>query len=140
MSASLVGIKMPEVEVVHNHVQRVTNNDDIRALTLVQNWQPFRNSTGSLRGNMVKFRHPHDEDIESVYVVASYETPIYVCQITSGHWYGTQEKFSHTTTRHQSIAKPSKDVAWVNTALLRKFATVGFRYMSAVRVIRGEMV
>ena len=103
--------------------------------------RPFRNTTGSLRGYTVQFHHPHDGDREFIYVVKSYETPIYVCQLLTNHWYGTSEKFSQTTSRHQSMAAPlDKPVTLVNTALLRRFAEVGFRYMSAVRVIRGEKV
>ena len=51
-----------------------------------------------------------------LYVVYSYGThyPLYIHD--QGQWYGNDTYYSQTTGRHRSIARPSKDIIWLDTS------------------------
>ena len=69
----------------------------------VERQLPFKTATGHLYG----------EQIGKRYVVFSYgpHFPIYLWK--DGVWYGNIEKYSATTTRHQSVARPRvSEIHW----------------------------
>jgi hypothetical protein len=55
-----------------------------------------------------------------VYVVHSYGThfPMYLFDYQAGYWIGNTDKYSRTTTRHQSQARPLNIHKWVDTSTL----------------------
>lgn len=58
------------------------------------------------------------EDADKLYVVYSYGShfPMYVYDKEQGKWIGNKEKYSQSTTRHQSLLRPSQGVeVWLNT-------------------------
>ena len=53
-----------------------------------------------------------------LYVVYSYGShfPMYVYDKTEDKWIGNKDKYSRSTTRHQSLARPSgEDIMWLDT-------------------------
>jgi hypothetical protein len=58
------------------------------------------------------------EDADKLYVVYSYGShfPMYVYDKEQGKWIGNKDKYSQSTTRHQSLLRPSQGVeVWLNT-------------------------
>lgn len=63
------------------------------------------------------------------YVVYShgYHFPIYAYSYTEGKWYGNEDKYSISTSKHQSQARPIKvGVRYVSTAKLIELIENGF--------------
>lgn len=63
------------------------------------------------------------------YVVYSYgiHFPMYLCD-SSGQWFGNSDKWSRTTTNHQSKACPyNVDITWVSREVLMDMDTYGPR-------------
>ena len=84
---------------------RVSNNN---AIDMVDNLEEFQgsNTMGKWIGD------------ENLYVVYSYGShfPIYIYDKEQGKWIGNKDKYSRSTTRHQSLLRPSKGVeVWLNT-------------------------
>ena len=57
-----------------------------------------------------------------VYAVYSYGShfPIYVWDSTEKKWIGNKDKYSQSTTRHQSLLRPSSVGIWYNTDELKE--------------------
>ncbi len=53
--------------------------------------------------------------LDGMYIVYSYgiHFPIYVFK--EGEWYGNEEKYSVTTSKHQSQTRPNAQIKWVKT-------------------------
>ena len=62
-----------------------------------------------------------------VYVVYSYGThfPMYVYDSLSNTWFGNYDKYSVSTSKHQSQLRPSGDVIYRNTELLKNIIYSG---------------
>lgn len=62
-----------------------------------------------------------------VYVIYSYGShfPMYVYDETVGEWVGNKDKYSRTTSSHQSKYRPSEVAKWFDTATLQDIITVG---------------
>jgi hypothetical protein len=102
--------------------KRVNNKDMGRMVT----WrEPFKNNNdtcyGQWRGNL--------------YIVWSYgpHFPIYVWDEEACRWYGNSGKYSSTTSRHQSNARPNPlhgEIIWVETeqllSVINSGGTAGF--------------
>ena len=54
---------------------------------------------------------------ENLYVVYSYGShfPMYIYDKEQGKWLGNKDKYSRSTTRHQSQLRPSSVGLWLNT-------------------------
>ena len=54
---------------------------------------------------------------ENLYVVYSYGShfPMYIYDKVQGKWIGNKDKYSRSTTRHQSQLRPSSVGLWLNT-------------------------
>jgi len=85
---------------------------------LVTNREAFKNHNKTV----------YAEDRGSIYVVYSYGShfPMYVYDNERREWYGNEDKYSSTTSRHQSHARPDATVAaYVPTSVLRDIVDYG---------------
>jgi hypothetical protein len=57
------------------------------------------------------------QDADKLYVVYSYGShfPMYIYDKEQGKWLGNKDKYSRSTTRHQSQLRPSSVGLWLNT-------------------------
>ena len=63
------------------------------------------------------------------YVVYSYgeHFPMYVYNYDAGVWLGNSDKYSRTTSKHQSISRPSQGIhEWYSTIELRRIVDYGY--------------
>ncbi len=105
----------------------------------VQNLHPFQGS------NMfATFRTQNNADgtngPDMWYVVYSYgyHFPMYIH--ANGKWFANEDRFSRTTTRHQSQARPVTDgtqLNWLSTEWMKRLAAGGFQAIAKERVIHG---
>ena len=57
-------------------------------------------------------------EMKSLYVIYSYGShfPMYVWDNVEKKWIGNKDKYSQSTTRHQSLGRPSGEIhVWLNT-------------------------
>lgn len=78
----------------------------------------------------------------SVYIVFSYGAhfPMYAYDPDTNQWYANEDKYSRSTTRHQSLARPDyngANLTWLSTERMKQIATRGFRGLAERRVING---
>ena len=88
---------------------RISNNQ-VRAF--VQTQKEFKTNNQTMFG----------ETVNGKYVVYSYGThfPMYV--YANGQWFGNSDKYSRTTSAHQSKSHPLvDDIQWMNTQQLKTF-------------------
>ena len=84
---------------------RVSNN---KARDYVNGFKEFQGS------NMFSESYPS----KGLYVVYSYGShfPMYIYDKEQGKWIGNKDKYSSSTTRHQSQGRPSGEIdVWYNT-------------------------
>lgn len=79
------------------------------------------------------------------YVVYSYgkHFPMYICLHLGGYdvWFANEDKYSRSTTRHQSQARPIWDgtqMRWLSTKQMQQLAQGGYRSLAMERVLKGE--
>lgn len=68
-----------------------------------------------------------EKDTPRVYAIYSYGNhfPMYVYDEESGQWLGNSDKYSRTTTSHQSKYRPSEVAKWFGTAELKAIVDCG---------------
>jgi len=80
-------------------------------------------------------------DNDSRYVVYSYgkHFPMYIW--TEGHWYGNADKYSRTTSKHQSQCRPLTEggVKFLSNNLMYTLAVEGFTGLVKYRLNGGEV-
>ena len=91
---------------------RVSNN---KARDYVNGFKEFQGSNmhGRWLGLGNGREYPHD-----IYVVFSYGShfPMYIYDAKEQKWIGNKDKYSRSTTRHQSQGRPSGEIhVWYNT-------------------------
>lgn len=66
--------------------------------------------------------------VPSRYVVYSYGThfPMYIFDAVTEQWFGNLDKYSSTTSRHQSACHPPNVHVWYDTGMMQKIAMFGF--------------
>lgn len=66
----------------------------------------------------------HHQDL---YIVFSYgeHFPMYVFDFNTRSWYGNGDKYSPTTSRHQSQANPGVVSDWLDTDTLKRLINLG---------------
>ena len=66
----------------------------------------------------------------NVYSVYSYgqHFPMYSYDKTVGKWYGNTDKWSLTTTRHQTMCRPDNVDEWYGTDTMKKISWGGIVY------------
>ena len=92
-----------------------------KARPLVQAKQPFTNHNGQLFGRWETYRA--DEPRYAVYSYGEH-WPLFVWY--DGTWYGNEDKYSPTTTKHQSQTHPLADVCWMPCNDMRALAGYGW--------------
>lgn len=95
----------------------MTTNKQARELVL--NKQEFKTSNGTIFGT-----HNLLADTYTVYSYGEH-FPMYVYDYRMCEWYGNGDKYSPTTTRHQSTCRPPNVSHWVDTKTLQSLAEVG---------------
>lgn len=117
----------------------------------VMRLQPFENHKGTCYGQWRRMRDGvgfgvsgsvggGDFDISSElgYAVYSYGShfPIYFYSIEAECWFGTNDKYSRTTSRHQSLARPAarEDITWLGVDSLKYITTHGYAAYVANRM------
>lgn len=93
-----------------------------QARSYVENKQEFITHNGTMYGT-------HDL-AANTYTVYSYgdHFPMYVYDYTAEMWVGNVDKYSPTTSKHQSAARPSNVALWVNTAELINVSHLGLAH------------
>jgi len=102
----------------------------------VQRREPFQGS--NLWGTWIKSTLVESSDEQ--YVVFSYghHFPIYI--YANNHWFANKDKFSQSTSRHQSQARPvweGSAMHWLDTRAMIFLGTVGYTELARRRVIEG---
>lgn len=95
----------------------MTTNKQARELAL--NKQEFKTSNGTIYGT-----HNLAADTYTVYSYGEH-FPMYVYDYRMNEWYGNSDKYSPTTSKHQSTCRPPNVSHWVNTATLQILAAKG---------------
>lgn len=93
-------------------------------------------------GNETIFGHYHyDFQARGIYqkvtyVVYSYgyHFPMYVYDYEAEQWVGNRDKYSRTTSKHQSITRPDNVSFWVDTDTLCNIARLGLAKSVAWRM------
>lgn len=88
-------------------------------------------------GNNVYGRWLTDDDTRhSWYVVYSYGThfPMYIFDETMGVWAGNKDKYSPTTSRHQSACCPPNIGYWFDTNIMKRIELHGLHGVIANRI------
>lgn len=102
---------------------RVSNNN---AIDKVDNLEEFQGS------NTFGKWHSWNEGEQRLYVVYSYghHFPMYIYDDKQNKWIGNKDKYSRSTTRHQSQLRPSNIELWVDTeemhSIVREQGLVGY--------------
>ena len=102
---------------------RVSNN---KARQYVEKLEEFDGS------NTKGMWHSWDEGAKKLFVVYSYghHFPMYVYDDQENKWIGNKDKYSRSTTRHQSQLRPSSVGLWLNTdemtSVVRSRGIVGY--------------
>ena len=69
---------------------------------------------------------------KKIYVVYSYGShfPMYIYDGQEGKWIGNKDKYSSSTTRHQSLLRPSSVGIWLDTkemqGVINNYGLVGY--------------
>ena len=124
--------------------KRVANKDIdtyIDKLEIVEGSNIFTENSGKLPDN------PETDD--NLYIVYSYgwHFPMYIHCRQANLWYGNSDRFSISTSKHQSQARPSRNVdQWLTTKemldMIRRGSTLEFlisRAKSVDTVRQGEV-
>jgi len=76
------------------------------------------------------------------YVVFSYGShfPMYIWDVDTVMWYGNRDRYSSTTSRHQSACAPPHVDAWYDTDMMQKFATFGVVQVTKARMMNAPSV
>lgn len=75
------------------------------------------------------------------YVVYSYGThfPMYIYDADTGSWFGNSDKYSSTTSRHQSACHPPEVHHWFDTGMMQKVAMFGYTPTIMARLTAGAV-
>ena len=94
-----------------------------------KNARDYVNSLEEFVGsNIWSHWHSWDEGMTKLYVVYSYgeHFPMYIYDDNEDVWVGNQDKYSRSTTRHQSQARPSSGVdVWLSTSEMKGLIAEG---------------
>jgi len=92
-------------------MKRVANN---KAREYVEKLEEFQGS--NMQGKWLGLGNDRTEPYK-LYVVYSYGShfPMYIYDAKEQKWLGNSDKYSRSTTRQQSHARPSSIYAWYNT-------------------------
>lgn len=98
-----------------------------KARPFVEAREHFQNHSGSLRGYWHQF-----EDGSRVYVVWTYQEPLFAYDEEARQWFGNSHKYSSTSSKHKGCAQPfSIEIEWRDKYTMREIANNGL--VGAVR-------
>lgn len=133
-------------------IKRVANKDidkHIDNLEIVKGSNIFTEDSGTRHRFFYKYPANLDTDNDNLYVVYSYgyHFPMYIHCRQANLWYGNSDRFSVSTSKHQSQARPSRNVdQWLTTKemldMIRRGSTLEFlisRAKSVDTVRQGEV-
>lgn len=66
--------------------------------------------------------------VDDLYVVYSYgfHFPMYIYDYKAEQWFGNEDKYSSTTSRHQSYARPRNvEITYLDTEMMRRIVMDG---------------
>jgi hypothetical protein len=112
----------------------ISNRD---ARQYVEAKKPFKGS--NIWGQWVSPDKPKSEDaIEDIYVVYSYgeHFPMYI--YAEDTWFENEDKFSPSTSKHQTQCRPTDRTILLSTAWMKQLASLGYRGIAEQRILRGE--
>lgn len=90
--------------------------------------QPFSNKGNSIFGRNNRWYGDGNEDgLVITFTVYSYGShfPMYVFDYQTQRWYGNSDKYSRTTSKHQSLMRPAVVEDWYDTRTLSSIAHSG---------------
>jgi hypothetical protein len=92
---------------------------------------PFKNSNAQLYG----------EWRNEMYVVYSYgqHFPIYIFEPTTRRWFANEDKYSRTTTTHQSCAHPGTETYPLSTHGMIRLINSGYDWLVSQRLTGGHI-
>jgi hypothetical protein len=84
-----------------------------------------------------------NSDNENLYVVYSYgyHFPMYIYDRQAGMWIGNEDRYSMSTSKHQSQCRPSEAVeCWLNTSQIKYYINCGslMTYMEHKIIMAGR--
>jgi hypothetical protein len=118
-------------------LKSVPNN---RCREYVQRREPFQGSNlwGTWHTSTIV------ESKGKFYVVYSYghHFPIYIYDEATEQWFANKDKFSQSTSKHQSQARPvweGTELQWLNTGCMVMLSTLGYNEFAKRRVLEGVL-
>lgn len=109
-------------------IPRIANRD---MGEYVRHMIEFKNNNNSVYATTVT----SSQGLGPIYVVYSYGThfPMYAWE--KGKWYGNKDKYSRTTSCHQSLCNPSSgSIFWMSTERMIDIISRGYNGMVAARL------
>jgi hypothetical protein len=77
--------------------------------------------------------HTHSGDLYVVYSYG-YHFPMYIYDYKAQQWFGNSDKYSSTTSRHQSQARPRHvDITYLDTSMMKLIINAGGYNQSILR-------
>lgn len=111
-------------------MKRISTN---KVRPYVEQGIPFRNHSGSLRGEWATYGY-HYTPTEGepppkgtrAFIVWTYNTPLIVYDETSNQWFGNEHKYSSTSSKHKSYARPrGVEIQWRDKNTVTEIAQNG---------------
>jgi hypothetical protein len=111
----------------------ISNRD---ARQYVEQRKPFEGS--NIRGKWLCPTNAEDVERDGIYVVYSYgeHFPMYI--YAENTWFENEDKYSPTTSKHQSQCRPTDRTILLSTAWMKQLASLGYRGIAEQRILRGE--
>lgn len=126
--------KIPKVRSHDEGVRLARYRDEFEHPSVTGKWEDVFEFSQDPDG-----RHSH-KTIGRVYVIYSYghHFPMYVWDETASEWLGNKDKYSRTTSKHQSKYRPSEVARWFDTTTLRNIVRKGLVGHITNRMESGE--
>jgi len=107
-------------------------------MTIVQTPNKHARQYVQQRRNFIGSNMKGHWEPSGVYAVYSYgyHFPMWVYD-PAGGWFGNMDKYSRTTSKHQSQTHPDEDIHWLPTQALLYIIKVGFKQVLVNRILHG---
>lgn len=109
--------------------KKVRSHDEAVRLARYRDEFEYTSTEGKWRTIWTQNQQTRDfEELCRVYVIYSYGShfPMYVYDELSQQWLGNSDKYSRTTSTHQSKYRPSEVAKWFDTTTLRDIVGLGY--------------
>ena len=98
----------------------------------VNNLKSFETNSGSIFSDGGR-----DKGLYAVYSYG-FHFPMYVYDTASKQWFGNHDKYSNTTSSHQSYAQPSAKIHWIGTREMKLLTAAGSLTVRCANRMKGE--